>query len=67
MRQRTNRRGFLKSAAATAATAWILGDSRSASTYQANEKLNIAAIGVGGRGAQPHRHARRHAQGQAAP
>ncbi len=47
---RTNRRGFLKSAA-SGTTGWlILGHSRSARSYQANEKLNIALVGVGRRG-----------------
>jgi Oxidoreductase family, NAD-binding Rossmann fold len=50
MRRRTNRRGFLKTATAGAAGVLILGDSRSARSYQANERLNIALIGVGERG-----------------
>jgi predicted dehydrogenase len=45
-----NRRSFLKSATAGAAGCLILRDSRSAWSYQANEKLNIALIGVGERG-----------------
>ncbi|HJQ82196.1 MAG TPA: Gfo/Idh/MocA family oxidoreductase [Lacipirellulaceae bacterium] len=50
MRKRTNRRRFLKTTAAGAAGCLILPDSRSAWSYQANEKLNIALIGVGERG-----------------
>jgi predicted dehydrogenase len=50
MCSRTNRRGFLKTTAAGAAGVLILGDSRSARSYQANERLNIALIGVGERG-----------------
>ncbi len=50
MSHRTNRRGFLKTATCTA-TGWlILGDSRSAFSYQANEKLDIALVGLGKRG-----------------
>ena len=51
MRVRGNRRAFLTSAAASAAGLVILGNARSARSYQANEKLDIAAIGAGGRGA----------------
>ncbi len=43
------RRGFLKSAAATGA-GLLICDSRTAFSYQANERLNIAAIGAGGMG-----------------
>ncbi len=44
----TSRRRFLKTAGATAATFTIL-QAGSARTYAANEKLNIASIGAGGR------------------
>ena len=50
MRCRTNRRGFLKTAGAGTAGWLILGNSRSARTYQANEKLNLALVGLGQRG-----------------
>jgi len=50
MTQRTTRRGFFKSATAGAAGCLILANSQSARSYQANEKLNIALIGVGERG-----------------
>jgi len=50
MRYRTNRRGFLKTAALGTAAGLILPDARSARSYQANEKLNIAVVGVGRRG-----------------
>ncbi len=43
------RRSFLKSASAAATTFTILG-AGSARTYAANERLNIAAIGVSGQG-----------------
>lgn len=46
----TSRRRFLKTAGATAATFTIL-PAGSARTYAANEKLNIASIGAGGRAA----------------
>ena len=45
-----NRRSFLQTAGATAATLTIL-KAGSARTYAANEKLNIASIGAGGRAA----------------
>jgi hypothetical protein len=49
-RQHLTRRGFLRSSAATAAGLLILESSKSAWSYQANQKLNIALVGVGGRG-----------------
>lgn len=50
MKSQANRRTFLKSAAA-AGTGWlVLGSSRSARSYQANEKLNVAVVGIGKRG-----------------
>ncbi len=48
---RTTRRRFLTTAAATAAGLTILRNSRSVWGYQANEKLAIALVGAGGRGA----------------
>ncbi|NQU20145.1 MAG: Gfo/Idh/MocA family oxidoreductase [Candidatus Nealsonbacteria bacterium] len=50
MSGRSNRRTFLKKAALGTAGLTLLGDGRSAMGYQANEKLNIACVGVGGRG-----------------
>ena len=50
MKRRLTRRGFLRQAAAGGAGLVILANSRSARAYAANEKLNIALIGVGGRG-----------------
>ncbi len=52
MRSRFNRRQFLSVAGCGGAGLLILHSSRSARGYQANEKLNIAIIGAGGRGAQ---------------
>jgi len=46
----TNRRAFLKQSAAGGLGLVLLGDSRSAFGYHANEKLNLAIIGAGGRG-----------------
>jgi len=50
MHAKINRRRFLRTSAAGAAGMIILKDSRSARAYAANEKLNIAGIGVGGQG-----------------
>jgi len=50
MSARPNRRAFLKRAALGAAGLTLLRDSRSAFGYQANEKLDIACVGVGGQG-----------------
>ena len=47
---RQTRRGFLRDAALGSAGLVILSNSRSARAYAANEKLNVALIGVGGRG-----------------
>lgn len=47
---RTTRRGFLKTAASAASSWWILQDARSAWSYQANAKLNLAVVGLGSRG-----------------
>jgi len=50
MNSPTNRRSFLQTSGAAAATFTIL-QSGSARTYAANEKLSIASIGAGGRAA----------------
>ncbi len=47
---RMSRRGLLKSAAVGVSSCWILRHSRSAGSYWANEKLNVALVGVGNRG-----------------
>jgi len=49
MRHRMTRRDFIRSAALGAGVL-VLANSRSSRTYAANEKLNMALIGVGGRG-----------------
>jgi len=51
MKLQISRRHFLSVAASGGAGLLILSGSRSARSYQANEKLNIAVIGAGGRGA----------------
>ncbi len=51
MSKQMNRRDFLRSAAFGGAGLIILSDSRLVRGTQANEKLNVACIGVGGRGA----------------
>jgi hypothetical protein len=50
MHARMNRRRFLKTSAAGVAGLIVLKDSRSVSAFAANEKLNVAGIGVGGQG-----------------
>jgi hypothetical protein len=50
MSSRTDRRAFLQKTAQGGLGLLILKNSQSVSTAQANEKLNIALIGVGGRG-----------------
>ncbi len=51
MKSRFTRRRFLSAAGASAASLIILKNSRSARGYHENEKLDIAIIGAGGRGA----------------
>ena len=46
-----NRRRFLKTSTGKAASAFMILQAGSARTYAANEKLNIASIGAGGRAA----------------
>ncbi len=48
--QQQTRRGFLRIAVAGGAGLVILANPWSAHTYAANEKLNVALVGVGGRG-----------------
>lgn len=50
MSRQITRRDFLKGAAATGAGLLILRDSRMAFGYPANETLNVAVIGAGGKG-----------------
>ena len=51
MNRPMTRRGFLRDTVRSGSGLIILSSSRSTYTARANEKLNIAAIGVGGRGA----------------
>jgi len=48
--QRQSRRRFLRNAALGGAGLVILSSSRTAFAYAANEKINVALVGVGGRG-----------------
>lgn len=50
MNARVSRRSFFRKTALTGLGLLILDGSRSACTYGANEKLNVALVGVGGRG-----------------
>lgn len=50
MKKNISRRSFLSKSATTGAGLLILSNSKSAFGYPANSKLNIAGIGVGGRG-----------------
>ena len=45
-----SRRNFVKTSALVTGGVWIGGSTHDASARSANEKLNIACIGVGGRG-----------------
>jgi uncharacterized protein YukE len=50
MTSQFSRRSFLRNTALGGVGLLILKDSRAAGSYQANEKLNVALVGVGGRG-----------------
>ncbi len=50
MKRSLNRRRFLAGAALGATGPWFLGNSTSAWSAQANEKVNLAVVGLGGRG-----------------
>jgi predicted dehydrogenase len=50
MNERMNRRAFLRRGACGAAGVVVLGGAASATSYAANDKLNLALVGVGGRG-----------------
>jgi len=50
MKARMNRRGFLQAAAGAGGSLLILRDSRSARSAPANEKANLAVVGLGNRG-----------------
>jgi len=51
----TSRREFLKSTAAVGAGAWIVGPNPALADRSANEAINIACIGVGGKGEERFR------------
>jgi len=50
MSRSLNRRAFLGSTVAATAACWILQSSKSAFSYEANEKVGYAAVGLGNRG-----------------
>jgi predicted dehydrogenase len=50
MSRQTNRRDFIKHSAAAGAGLWVVGSTPSLYSKSANEKVNVAIIGVGGRG-----------------
>src|SRR5262245_3266175 len=50
MGTRSNRRNFLKQSAITGAGLWLGASRAPADPRSPNEKLNVACIGVGGRG-----------------
>ena len=50
MKRKLSRRGFLSRSAASAAGLLILRDSQSVRGVPANEKINVALVGIGGRG-----------------
>src|SRR5262245_54265135 len=52
MSHRRNRREFLKHAAATGAGFWVASHAAMSESRSPNEKLNLAIIGAGGRGAE---------------
>lgn len=51
MRPRQNRRHFLRSLSGTGAGLLVLGSPRQAFSYQANERFNLAVVGMAGYGA----------------
>jgi len=50
MKSRATRRDFLKRSMLPAAGLLVLRDARTAFAYRANDKLNLAAVGIGGMG-----------------
>src|SRR5438876_311011 len=59
MNQRSSRRQFLKQAGLTGLGFWVAGGLSLADSQSPNEKLNIACIGVGGKGSSDTEHAGR--------
>lgn len=60
MQNRQSRREFLAQAAAIGAGAWIAGPNLAALAQSANEQINFACIGVGGKGSSDTDHAGNH-------
>jgi predicted dehydrogenase len=50
MKQRSNRRDFLKQTSLAGVGFWVAGGLQAADSKSANDKLNFACIGVGGKG-----------------
>ena len=55
MSQEANRREFLKTTAVGGVGLWVVGSGGSVLGKSANEKVNVAIVGVGGRGESPRR------------
>ena len=60
MNRAQSRREFLKSTAAIGVGAWIVGPNVALAERSANEAINIACIGVGGKGDSDSAHAANH-------
>jgi predicted dehydrogenase len=60
MRRRNDRRDFLKTVAASGVGFWVADRAEADDPKSPNEKLNIACIGVGGKGSSDTDHAGRH-------
>ena len=59
MSQQSNRRDFLKTSAIAGAGFWIAG-TQPAESRMANEQINFACIGVGGKGQSDSSDAKKH-------
>jgi hypothetical protein len=60
MSQRTNRRTFLKTSAATGIGFWVAGGVKAQPSNSPNEQIQIASFGVDGKGSSDSRNAARH-------
>jgi predicted dehydrogenase len=60
LKRQSNRREFLATSAATGLGFWITGGLAHADTKSANDKINFACIGVGGKGSSDTDHAGNH-------
>jgi predicted dehydrogenase len=57
MSSKSSRREFMKQSAAVGVAFWVAGTTRASVSRSPNEKLNIACIGVGGKGSSDSDHA----------